>query len=86
MQETRPLFDRVLLTNDDGIDAPGLDVLEHVATQLAREVWIVAPAEDQSGTSHSLSLHEPLRVHRRANAASRCAARPAIASPSPPAT
>lgn len=65
MQETRPLFDRVLLTNDDGFDAPGLAVLERVAAQLAREVWIVAPAEDQSGTSHSLSLHEPLRVHRK---------------------
>jgi len=65
MRETRPLFDRVLLTNDDGFDAPGLEVLEQVATQLAREVWIVAPAEDQSGTSHSLSLHEPLRVHRK---------------------
>ena len=38
MQETRPLFDRVLLTNDDGFDAPGLEVLEQVATQLAREV------------------------------------------------
>ncbi|MBR8366129.1 5'/3'-nucleotidase SurE [Burkholderia sp. AU19243] len=65
MQETRPLFDRVLLANDDGFDAPGLEVLEQVATKLAREVWIVAPAEDQSGTSHSLSLHEPLRVHRK---------------------
>ncbi|HEF5874892.1 TPA: 5'/3'-nucleotidase SurE [Burkholderia cenocepacia] len=65
MQATTPLFDRVLLTNDDGFDAPGLDILEQVATQLAREVWIVAPAEDQSGTSHSLSLHEPLRVHRK---------------------
>ncbi|KVC26984.1 5'/3'-nucleotidase SurE [Burkholderia pseudomultivorans] len=65
MQETRPLFDRVLLTNDDGFDAPGLRILEQVAAQLAREVWIVAPAEDQSGTSHSLSLHEPLRVHHK---------------------
>ena len=57
-------FDRVLLTNDDGIDAPGLAVLEQVAAELAREVWIVAPAHDQSGTSHSISLHSPLRVAR----------------------
>src|SRR3712207_9383052 len=54
-------LDRVLLTNDDGIDAPGLAVLEQVAAELAREVWIVAPAHDQSGTSHSISLHSPLR-------------------------
>jgi 5'-nucleotidase len=65
MQQTRPIFNRILLTNDDGYDAPGLKVLEQVATTLAREIWIVAPAEDQSGTSHSLSLHEPLRVHRK---------------------
>lgn len=57
-----PVVDRVLLTNDDGIDAPGLAVLEEVASTLAREVWIVAPEHDQSGTSHSISLHAPLRV------------------------
>src|SRR5689334_6229574 len=56
------LLDRVLVTNDDGIDAPGLAVLEQVAAELARAVWIVAPAHDQSGTSHSISLHSPLRV------------------------
>lgn len=53
---------RVLLTNDDGIDAPGLAVLTEIAAHLAEEVWTVAPAFDQSGTSHSISLHEPLRL------------------------
>ncbi|CAH2601271.1 5'-nucleotidase SurE 1 [Rhodovastum atsumiense] len=62
MQEAEPIFGRVLLTNDDGIDAPGLRVLEEVAATLAREVWVVAPEHDQSGTSHSISLHSPLRV------------------------
>ncbi|WP_233854668.1 5'/3'-nucleotidase SurE [Paraburkholderia sp. HD33-4] len=56
---------RVLLTNDDGIDAPGLAVLEAVAAELAHEVWVVAPEHDQSGTSHSISLHSPLRVSRQ---------------------
>lgn len=56
------VVDRVLLTNDDGIDAPGLRVLVEVAATLAREVWIVAPEHDQSGTSHSISLHAPLRI------------------------
>jgi 5'-nucleotidase len=57
--------DRVLLTNDDGIDAPGIRLLEEAATTLAREVWVVAPEHDQSGVSHSISLHHPLRVSKR---------------------
>jgi 5'-nucleotidase len=59
------IVNRVLLTNDDGIDAPGLAVLEQVAASLAAEVWVVAPEHDQSGTSHSISLHQPLRYTRR---------------------
>ncbi|WP_459676611.1 5'/3'-nucleotidase SurE [Acidisoma sp. 7E03] len=55
-------FARLLLTNDDGFDAPGIQVLERVALSLADEVWIVAPDHDQSGVSHALSLHSPLRV------------------------
>jgi 5'-nucleotidase len=59
------LFSRLLLTNDDGIDALGLRTLTEVAEELAGEVWIVAPDYDQSGTSHSLSLHAPLRVSQK---------------------
>ncbi|AVO60145.1 MULTISPECIES: 5'/3'-nucleotidase SurE [Pseudomonas] len=62
MANDHPRFARILLTNDDGIDAPGLKILERIAGQLAREVWVVAPLLDQSGTSHSLSLHTPLRL------------------------
>jgi 5'-nucleotidase len=53
---------RILLTNDDGINAPGLAVLERIARTLSEEVWIVAPESDQSGLAHSLSLSEPLRL------------------------
>ncbi len=56
---------KLLLTNDDGIDAPGLAVLEHIAAELAREVWVVAPEHDQSGISHAISLHHPIRVTER---------------------
>ncbi|HZH26764.1 MAG TPA: 5'/3'-nucleotidase SurE [Azospirillaceae bacterium] len=56
---------RVLLTNDDGIDAPGLACLAEIAAEVADEVWVVAPAEDQSGMSHSVTLHHPLRLTRR---------------------
>jgi 5'-nucleotidase len=55
---------RVLLTNDDGYHAPGLAVLERLAARVATEVWLVAPAEDQSGTARSLTLTRPLRVRR----------------------
>ena len=56
------MLDRIMLTNDDGIDAPGMMVLEEIAAQLAREVWVVAPEHDQSGQSHAISLHHALRV------------------------
>ena len=45
------MLDRILITNDDGIDAPGLAILERIADELAREVWVVAPEHDQSGVS-----------------------------------
>jgi 5'-nucleotidase len=53
---------RILLTNDDGIHAPGLKVLEKIARELSDEVWIIAPEMDQSGASHSLTLSDPLRL------------------------
>jgi 5'-nucleotidase len=53
---------RILLTNDDGIHAPGLEVLEEIARELTDDIWIVAPEYDQSGVAHSLSLNDPLRL------------------------
>jgi 5'-nucleotidase len=55
---------RILLSNDDGIDAPGLKVLERVARSLSKDVWIVAPEREQSGASHSLTLRTPLRIRK----------------------
>ncbi|MHA6289169.1 5'/3'-nucleotidase SurE [Maricaulis sp. CAU 1757] len=55
---------RILLTNDDGIRARGLKSLEKIARELSDDVWIVAPAEEQSGAGRSLTLHSPLRVRR----------------------
>lgn len=53
---------RILCTNDDGIHAPGLQVLESIARELSDDVWVVAPETDQSGVAHSLSLNDPLRL------------------------
>ncbi|HRD75687.1 MAG TPA: 5'/3'-nucleotidase SurE [Hyphomicrobiaceae bacterium] len=55
----------ILLSNDDGIDAPGLHALREIARDLAGpggEVVVVAPETNQSGAGHSLSLNEPLRM------------------------
>lgn len=53
---------RILLTNDDGIHAPGLHLLEKLAAALSDDVWVCAPAEEQSGAGHSLTLHMPVRL------------------------
>ena len=55
---------RILLTNDDGVHARGLVVLEAVARTLSDDIWIVAPAEEQSGAGHSLTLTQPVRLRR----------------------
>jgi 5'-nucleotidase len=57
---------RILLTNDDGINAPGLYVLEKIAAQLSDDIWICAPSEEQSGAGHSLTLNRPVRLRQHA--------------------
>ena len=63
---TTPGFDftnaRILVSNDDGIHAAGLGVLETIARSLTDDVWVVAPETEQSGASHSLTMHRPLRL------------------------
>lgn len=52
---------RILITNDDGINAPGLKILRDIAEKISGDIWTVAPEANQSGTSHSMTLHAPLR-------------------------
>ncbi|MEJ7777821.1 MAG: 5'/3'-nucleotidase SurE [Sphingomicrobium sp.] len=58
---------RILLTNDDGINARGLDLLETIARSFSDDIWVVAPTEEQSGAGHSLTLTQPIRVRRHDN-------------------
>ena len=58
---------RILITNDDGIDAPGLAILEEAARTLSDDVWTVAPATEQSGQSQAVTLADPLRMARLAD-------------------
>jgi 5'-nucleotidase len=55
---------RILVTNDDGIHAPGLAALERIARQLSDDVWVCAPEQEQSGAGRSLTLSDPIRVRR----------------------
>lgn len=64
----RPIKDlskaRILVTNDDGIHAPGLKLLEKIARTLSDDVWVVAPEVEQSGAGHSLSIAGPVRFYK----------------------
>lgn len=58
---------RILVTNDDGINAPGLASAEKIARSFTDDVWVVAPETDQSGLAHSLTLSHPLRLRKIAD-------------------
>lgn len=57
----------ILISNDDGIDSPGLHALRQIGQELAGEsgeVWVTAPEQNHSGAGHSLSLNEPVRIRK----------------------
>ena len=54
----------ILISNDDGIHARGLEIAERIARTLSDDIWIVAPETEQSGASHSLTLTLPLRIRQ----------------------
>lgn len=56
---------RILISNDDGIESPGIKLLERIARELSEDVWVVAPDQEQSGASHSLTTRRPLRLIER---------------------
>jgi len=55
---------RILVSNDDGIHAPGIAVLENIARTLSDDVWVVAPDSERSGAGHSLTLTNPIRIRK----------------------
>lgn len=56
---------RILLVNDDGIDAPGIVLLERLMRGFSDDIWVVAPDEERSGAGHSISITHPIRVRQR---------------------
>jgi 5'-nucleotidase len=59
MPDSRP---RILVTNDDGIQSPGLTILANALERIG-EVWVVAPDRERTAVAHAVTLHKPLRVH-----------------------
>lgn len=55
---------RIFISNDDGINAPGLKIAERIARELSDDIWVVAPEREQSGASHSLTIQDPLRIRK----------------------
>ena len=55
---------RILITNDDGIHAPGIALLEQIALNITDDVWVVAPDQERSGAGHSISLTLPIRMRQ----------------------
>lgn len=56
---------RILITNDDGVDAPGIAIMADIARALSDDVWIVAPDGNQSGAGHRFTLGHELSIDRR---------------------
>ncbi|MHB1110878.1 MAG: 5'/3'-nucleotidase SurE [Devosia sp.] len=56
---------RILITNDDGVDAPGIAVMQEIAAQLSDDVWVVAPDGNQSGAAHRFTFGRELRLEER---------------------
>lgn len=58
------LFRKILISNDDGVHAQGIEHLYDVAKKLSDDVWVIAPDLEQSGASHSLTIRKPLRIRK----------------------
>jgi 5'-nucleotidase len=56
---------RILITNDDGVDAPGIQVMREIAAELSDDVWVVAPDGNQSGASHRFTFGRELGLEQR---------------------
>jgi len=60
---TSPL--RILITNDDGVEAPGIAVMRRIAAALSDDIWVVAPDGNQSGAGHRFTLGRELALEQR---------------------
>ena len=66
---------KILLTNDDGLHAPGIAAFE-TAVKAPGDLWVVAPHQERSGASHSLTMNEPLRINEHGRQRFSCTGSP----------
>ena len=57
---------RILISNDDGIDAIGIRVLREIASHLCDDIWVIAPSENRSGASRSITLRRDVAIEETA--------------------
>ena len=67
---------RILISNDDGVDATGIEVLREIAGHLSDDVWVIAPSENRSGASRSITLREDVIVEEIAPKTYKCSGTP----------
>ena len=67
---------RILISNDDGIDSIGITILHEIATTLSDDIWIIAPSENRSGASRSITLRRDVVIEEIAPKTFRCSGTP----------
>ncbi len=67
---------RVLISNDDGIDATGITILREIASRLSDDIWVIAPSENRSGVSRSITLRRDVAIEEMAPKTYKCSGTP----------
>ncbi len=67
---------RILISNDDGIDAVGIKILHEIATDLSDDIWIIAPSNNRSGASRSITLRRDVLIEETALKTYKCSGTP----------
>ena len=63
---------RILISNDDGVDSIGITILREIATALSDDIWTIAPSENRSGASRSITLRRDVVIEEIAPKTFRC--------------
>jgi len=67
---------RILISNDDGVNSIGITLLHQIASRLSDDVWVVAPSENRSGASRSITLRRDVVIEQTAEKSYRCSGTP----------
>ena len=67
---------RILISNDDGIDAVGIRILKDIAERLSDDVWVIAPTGNRSGMSRAITLHNDVTIEQRGDREFACSGTP----------